>query len=439
MRIDSFIRVVDETIRPLLYNKLHMLAAGPPSSSFLMAAPSSATNVASWNYLYCNRDETGKEHTKYSRPYNVVAFCLRPKPPTDISLVLIQRALENPRYDSKEYHVVSASVTETDLGILYYGRPDTTLHTCDRAVSVFLAEAYRETAMSYVTAKICPILFTCMLEDDTYASANVMRKQTKRLSKWLPEEFRTQVLGAVTRTEGVEWSALKPVDVKLLHCTPCAPWDGYQLVHSDHNLMGPPWMKDCIQVFIPLDNVPAECALQVGVGSHQVGQHESNRWDVCSMELGDILLLKGCTFHRGAGGGEKGRYTLFIPFVPLEHAATMSKVHLARQLYALPPRVQFLKDAKGVPIPWESFTHFSAPLLVRRRQAIPYCGDVVILGHGVQGATFFFKCPPGPEEPPCPLARFHRVTSRRQVLTAGHGLRLRKVRWCSRLPRVVTC
>ena len=24
-------------------------------------------------------------------------------------------------------------------------------------------------------------------------------------------------------------------------------------------------------------------------------------------------------------------------------------------------------------------------------------------------------------------------------LTAGHGLRLRKVRWCSRLPRVVTC
>ena len=94
------------------------------------------------------------------------------------------------------------------------------------------------------------------------------------------------------------------------------------------------------------------------------------------------------------------------PFVPLEHAATMSKVHLARQLYALPPMVQFLKDAKGVPTPWESFTHFSAPLLVRRRQAIPYCGDV--LGHGVQGATFFFKCPPGPEEPPCPLARFHR-------------------------------
>ena len=246
------------------------------------------------------------------------------------------------------------------------------------------------------------------LEDDTYASANVIRKQTKRLSKWLPEELRTQVLGAVTRIERVEWSALKPVDLKLLHCTPCAPWDGYQLVHSDHNLMGPPWMKDCIQVFIPLDNVPPECALQVHVGSHQVGQHESNRWDVCSMELGDILLLKGCTFHRGAGGGEKGRYTLFIPFVPLEHAATMSKVHLARQLYALPPMVQFLKDAKGVPIPWESFTHFSAPLLVRRRQAIPYCGDVVILGHGVHGATFFFKCPPGPEEPPCPLARFHR-------------------------------
>ena len=150
MRIDSFIRVVDETIRPLLYNKLHMLAAGPPSASFLMAAPSSATNVASWNYLYCNRDETGKEHTEYSRPYNVVAFCLRPKPPTDISLVLIQRALENPRYDSKEYHVVSAGVTETDLGILYYGRPDAALHTCDRAVSVFLAEAYRETAMSYL-------------------------------------------------------------------------------------------------------------------------------------------------------------------------------------------------------------------------------------------------------------------------------------------------
>ena len=75
------------------------------------------------------------------------------------------------------------------------------------------------------------------------------------------------------------------------------------------------------------------------------------------------------------------------------------EVHLARQLYALPPMVQFLKDAKGVPIPWDPFTHFSAPLLVRRRQAIPYCGDLVILGHAVQGATFLFKCPPGPEEP----------------------------------------
>ena len=172
--------------------------------------------------------------------------------------------------------------------------------------------------------------------------------------------------------------------------------------------MGPPWMKDCIPVFIPLDTVPPECALQVGVGSYQVGQHESNRWDVGSMELGDFLLLKGCTFHRVAGGGEKGCYTLFIPFVPLGHAATMSKVHLARQLYALPAMVQFLKDAKGVPIPWESFTHFSGPLLVRRPQAMPYCGDVVFLGHGVQGATFFFKFPTGPDEPPCPLARFHR-------------------------------
>ena len=85
--------------------------------------------------------------------------------------------------------------------------------------------------------------------------------------------------------------------------------------------MGPPWMKGCIQVFIPLDNVRPECALQVGVGSQQVGQRESNRWDVCSMDLGDIPLLKGCTFHRGAGGGEKGCYTLFILFVPFEHAA----------------------------------------------------------------------------------------------------------------------
>ena len=54
------------------------------------------------------------------------------------------------------------------------------------------------------------------LEDHTYANANVIRKQTKRLSKWLPEELRTQVLGVVTRFEGVEWSALKPVDLKLL-------------------------------------------------------------------------------------------------------------------------------------------------------------------------------------------------------------------------------
>ena len=86
----------------------------------------------------------------------------------------------------------------------------------------------------------------------------------------------------------------------------------------------------------------------------------------------------------------------------------MSKVHLARQLYALPPMVQFLKDAKGAPIRWESFTHFWAPFLVRRRQAVPYCGDVVILGHGVQGATFVFNSPRSPEEPPCSLARFHR-------------------------------
>ena len=47
------------------------------------------------------------------------------------------------------------------------------------------------------------------LEDDTYARANVIRKQTKRLSKWLPEKLRTQLLGVVTRIEGVEWSALK--------------------------------------------------------------------------------------------------------------------------------------------------------------------------------------------------------------------------------------
>ena len=196
------------------------------------------------------------------------------------------------------------------------------------------------------------------LEDDTYASANVIRKQTERSSKWLPEELRTHVLGAVTRIEGVEWSALKPVDLKLLQCTPCAPLDGYQWVHSDHNLMGPPWMKDCIQVFFPLDNVPPECALQVIVGSHQVGQHESNRWDVCSMELGDILLLKVRTFHRGAGGGEKGRYTLFIPFVPLEHAATMSKGHLARQFYALPPMVQFFERCQRCSYPLGIFYPF---------------------------------------------------------------------------------
>ena len=110
-------------------------------------------------------------------------------------------------------------------------------------------------------------------------------------------------------------------------------------------------MNDCIELSIPLENAPPECALQDSVGSHQVGQHESNRWDVCSMEFGYILLLQSCTFHRGVGCGAKGRYTLFIPFVPLEHAATMSKVHLARQLYAPPPMVPFLKGAKGAPIP----------------------------------------------------------------------------------------
>ena len=157
------------------------------------------------------------------------------------------------------------------------------------------------------------------------------------------------------------------------------------------------------------------------------------------MESGDILLLRGCIFHRGAGGGEKGRYTLFIPFVPLEHAATVSKVHFARQLYALPPMIQFLKDAKGVPIPWESFAHFSAPLYVRQRQAVPYCGDAVILGRGVQGATYFLIAPQAPRSHHVPWPGFTVGTSPSQVLMAGHGLRLRKVRWCSRLPRVVTC
>ena len=62
-----------------------------------------------------------------------------------------------------------------------------------------------------------------MLEDDTYASANVIRKQTKLWSKWLPEDLRTQVLGVVTRIDGVDRSALKPVDLKLLHGTACDP------------------------------------------------------------------------------------------------------------------------------------------------------------------------------------------------------------------------
>ena len=57
------------------------------------------------------------------------------------------------------------------------------------------------------------------LEDDIYASASLIRKQTKQLSKWLPEELRTQVLNVVTRIEGSEWSALKPVDLELLNCT----------------------------------------------------------------------------------------------------------------------------------------------------------------------------------------------------------------------------
>ena len=41
--------------------------------------------------------------------------------------------------------------------------------------------------------------------------------QTKRSSKWLPEDLRAQVLGVVTRIACVEWGALKPVDLKLLH------------------------------------------------------------------------------------------------------------------------------------------------------------------------------------------------------------------------------
>ena len=61
------------------------------------------------------------------------------------------------------------------------------------------------------------------LEDVTYASANVIRKQTKRSSKWLPEELHMQVLVAVTRIEGVEWSALKPCGSEIAILYPMRP------------------------------------------------------------------------------------------------------------------------------------------------------------------------------------------------------------------------
>ena len=54
-----------------------------------------------------------------------------------------------------------------------------------------------------------------------------------------------------------------------------------------------------------------------------------------------------------------------------------------------------------------SFTHFFAPLLVRRRKIILYCGDVVLLDHGVGGASFSSNARPGQEVPPCSLARNH--------------------------------
>ena len=119
----------------------------------------------------------------------------------------------------------------------------------------------------------------------------------------------------------------------------------------------------------------------------------------------------------------------------------MSKVHLARQLYALPPMVKFLKDAKGAPIPWESFTHFWAPLLVRQREAVPYCGDVVILGHGVQGAAFFFNSHPsrprGLSAEACP-ARQCPVASemawQAQAILGGKGVQTQATAAVAALP-----
>ena len=211
------------------------------------------------------------------------------------------------------------------------------------------------------------------LEDPEYASSDVSRWQTKRGSKWSSPDLRLRILNLVTSIRGVDWDSLKAVDCKLLYCAACEPWEGYQLVHTDHNRMGPKWLENCIQVHVPLADVHPSFALQVGVGTHIVGQHAQNRWDVRAMSMGDVLVMKGCAFHRGAGGGPHGAVSLFIPFVPLEHPASMSQVHLARELYALPHMSKHdIHNGDN--------THFFAPILVGLKKEVPYCGDVVLFG-----------------------------------------------------------
>ena len=92
--------------------------------------------------------------------------------------------------------------------------------------------------------------------------------------------------------------------------------------------------------------------------------------------------MNGCTLHRaGAGGG------------------SMAKVHLACELYTLPHMSKCEVE--------NDHNHFFAPILMGLKNDIPFCGDVVLLGDGVEEAMFFFNVPLGPEEPPCPLVPMH--------------------------------
>ena len=83
-----------------------------------------------------------------------------------------------------------------------------------------------------------------------------------------------------------------------------------------------------------------------------------------SMDL--FSVVKGFTLHGGASGGSDGWSLLLIPLVTLEHAASMAKIHLDRELHALPHMTKC--DVHNA-----EYTNFIELVLVGLRKDQPVC------------------------------------------------------------------